>query len=108
MKKNSILDNSARGGIYDFLDNEHAPDAEKRAALIQYIRECAALYGKPEYEPEDIAYHLAGLMSTKYVMSLKSDDPVDILLGIAGDLELPKAHQTENWPNFLRLVKDLH
>lgn len=102
--------NQPTDSTYELLNNEHLSDAEKRSALIQHIREYAALFDSPEHRAEDIAYHLAGLMSTRYVMGLEDDDPIDTVLTLAGELELPEAHRNKEstWRRLLELVDDLH
>lgn len=110
MEADPSIDNSPEDKIFELLNNEHVSAAEKRSALIQHIRVYAALYENSEHRPEDIAYRLAGLMSTKYVMSLEEDDPLEAVLTMAGDLELPKPQQSDesSWHRLLEMVNGLH
>jgi hypothetical protein len=93
--------------IYDKLD-QFKPEAQQRQVLAAYLREQLDLRNEHHDQSHEIAYHIAGLLSTTFAQSLHDDDPYLAILLIAGQLELPDRHHgTATWAQLEELIKAL-
>jgi hypothetical protein len=103
----AVYDELNTKNVYDEL-NTDGNDERSRMVLASFLRRAVTLRNRyPEIE-RDIAYTIAGLLSTTFAMSLKDDDPCEMILSVAGELELPPAHQGNvTWAELIAMVEAL-
>jgi len=72
-----------RERIYDILS---APqdEAEQRDELSRFLREQLARHDTDPDREREVAYDIAGLLSTQFVAALPDDDPYKELILLAG------------------------
>jgi len=93
--------------IYDQLD-QPKPENQQRQMLAAYLREQLARRNEYPDQSREIAYHIAGLLSTMFAQSLDEDDPYLETLLLAGELELPDRHHgTATWTQLEELISAL-
>lgn len=92
--------------LYSLLDS-NASSADQRRELVTRLKMCAAKLPDDESDRRLIAYKLAGLLSTHFVKSLDSDDAIDEILTLAGELEIPDDDSEVKWQEFLTLTNNL-
>lgn len=80
-----------------------------RQEVVNFLKLQIEEYKTNPERGEEIAYDIAGLMSTKALHGLPEGDPLEEVLLLAGELELPEQHRSEgvNWDNFVEKVKNL-
>lgn len=92
--------------IFDQLNNPISKNP--KATLLAYLVEQIASQAARPANSEEIAYSIAGLLSSRFVASLPDDDPYVKVLSIAAQLELPKSHRgSATWEQFKAEVDDL-
>ncbi len=93
--------------IYDALFASQSLEGHE-AHLRGYLIEQLARYEREPDRGDEIAYTIAGLMSTPAVMNLHKDDPYLEILQLAGELELPPGQRAgATWEEFASLVHAL-
>ena len=80
-----------------------------RQEIIDFLKLQIENNKKNPENSEEIAYNIAGLLSLESVHSLDENDPIIDALTMAGELELPSEHRSDNttWENFIQLVEKL-
>lgn len=80
-----------------------------RAKLSGYLRHQLAAYEASPASGDKLAYDIAGLLSLAQMRDLGTDDPLYIVLEMAGQLELPEAHRSRDasWDQMRALVRAL-
>jgi len=92
--------------IYQFLDNKE-PNNTNRDLLISYLKECSQSVPKDIENRKSLVYNIAGLLSTKYAMSLDENDPIDKILTLAGELETNDKDEDDGWVNLIKMINSL-
>jgi hypothetical protein len=93
--------------LYDALFASQSLEGHE-AHLGRFLIEQLARYEREPERGEEIAYYMAGLMSTPAVMNLHRDDPYLEVLQLAGELELPPGQRAgATWEEFASLVNAL-
>lgn len=93
--------------IFDQLEGS-TPDREQRTMLKAHLLELLEQVDGDPGSERAVAYHIAGLMATKFALSLAEDDPFTIVLEMAGQLELPEHHHGDaTWAKFKKLIHTL-
>lgn len=99
MTENELIDRLNAAQSLSGLDGE----------LVLYIRaKVADGTAKPETQ-QQVAYHLAGLLSTRAVAATPDESPVKRVLLLAGQLELPVEHRAvgASWQQLEQDVRSL-
>lgn len=69
-------------------DSLNSKDDTNRANVVSFLRyDAKRLQSQPELVYQ-IAYEIAGLMATEFARQLSTNDPIDEILIIAGELEV--------------------
>ena len=92
--------------IYTQLNSDHS-NSEKRSLLISYLKEQIESLSQQNDERTKVAYEIAGLMSTRYIKSLNSDDILEQILSLAGELEIKESASEQKWHALQRMVAQL-
>ena len=93
--------------IFDSLEGP-APTREHKTVLRAHLFDLLKQVDEDPGSERAIAYHIAGLMATKFAQSLAEDDPYTIVLEMAGQLELPEHHHGDaTWAELKKLINDL-
>lgn len=91
--------------LYNKLNSENADNAQLFTAYVK--AESLKQRSHPEMS-EQIAYNIAGLMSTAYAQRLPEDHPHMQILFLAGTLELPAAHRGgADWRDLQKLIEKM-
>lgn len=78
---NSVFDNH-----FQLIDN--LPYDESRQNMVDFLQmQAAVLRDQPDDAPR-IAYNIAGLMATDFARKLADNDPLSVVMTIAGELEI--------------------
>lgn len=91
------MDNESE--IFEHLTHE-SDIAKSRQMVVSYMKSLLPLFETLSSDTYNAAYELAGLMATDYARRLNSDDPIDEILTIAGELEI-------NPPNSESLAREI-
>lgn len=86
------------------------PDFEShKVAVRKYLEEQLELVESNKRNPQEAAYEIAGLMSTNAVASLADENPYLKVMLMAGDLELPSVHRSDDstWVAMRALISNL-
>lgn len=91
--------------IYEQL-NSNKSEAEKNKLLKSYLSEQVAAFKANPDRGQEIAYAIAGLLSTSFAQALPEDSSVLAALDIASQLELPEQHRQSHatWPDLIQIV----
>jgi len=92
--------------LHNYLNSDNS-DHEKRSALIHYLKNQISSLPQLDDERTKIAYEIAGLMSTKYVLSLEDNDAIERIFSLAGELEIPNATNEQHWTVMVQLIQQL-
>lgn len=92
--------------IYDQLNSDDL-DNEQWSTLVRYLD--ARIRDLPQSDSgrTEIAYEIAGLLSTKYAMSLEDGDILEQVLSLAGELEIQSPDNEKKWFIMRGLVRKL-
>jgi hypothetical protein len=106
-KLSAILDwNYMNESIHAKLDRLN-PEQQK-PVLAVYLREQLIRRRSSPEESQEIAYEIAGLLSTELASSLDENDPYLEILLMAGQLELPVSqHDGVNWKQLTERIQAL-
>ena len=92
-----------RNTQFDTIDAAPTPH-ESRQRLVQILKdEALRLRGNPDKYAE-IAYTIAGYLATNFARHLSSDDPIDDILTIAGELEIKPTDAKELQQELLQKI----
>lgn len=81
---------------------------ESRQRLVQILRDKASeLQSNPD-DYAEIAYQIAGFLATNFAQQLSSDDPIDEILTIAGELETSPDNAVELRKELLQKINSLN
>jgi hypothetical protein len=80
-----------------------------KADLRTFLQDQVGAYREHPDQSSGIAYRIAGQMSDEALRNLPPDDPYMQILALAGQLELPEAHQAEgsSWDTLIAMVDAL-
>lgn len=92
--------------LHNSLDKESTPNIQ-RQELITHLKATVDTLPENEDERRAIAYDIAGLLSTHFAKSLDSNDLLDQILTLAGELEVPNQNDTNRWTEFNNLIQEL-
>jgi hypothetical protein len=94
--------------LFNILADSETLDGHRRLLREYLISQLAERERAPERE-EEIAYSIAGLMGTDVIINLPDGDPFEVVLRLAGILELPPRHRdaASTWERFATLVRAL-
>lgn len=81
--------------------------SETRDNVISFLRYCGNSLKSGQDSAAIIAYSIAGLMATDYVKSLPSDDPLNEILVIAGELEIDPENKEALKNELIRAIDQL-
>jgi len=91
--------------VYDTVQATKEP-AIQRQLIISYILSYAKILEDDPEARQDIAYNVATLSSTDYAQSLEEDDPLDITLAFASEIEEAE-EDSEDWALLVDIIKSL-
>lgn len=105
---NSGMDHAAHSSnVYEQLTDQTDIGTVK-AILKLYLREQTEILHPVDSEKsrQDIAYSLAGLLSLDLIRRLPRNDPYVEVLDMAGQLELPETHRSQEatWQRLTELI----
>lgn len=83
-----------REHIYNTLNDPQNEAAQQRRNLGRFLYEQLARWEADPAREREIAYDIAGMLSTWFAASLPDDDPYLEVLAMAGELELPPEHRS--------------
>ena len=92
--------------LHNSLDDESTPEVH-RQELVAFLKDCSNNLPEGNDERRQIAYAIAGFMSTEFARSLDPSDPLDQILTLAGELEVPDEDTESKWQEFRRLIHSL-
>jgi hypothetical protein len=93
--------------IHELLDRDAPMELQKRWFRHEVRKSLSAVSAHPDAD-QDIAYLLAGLLSTKFARTLSDDDPHMQIMCLAGILELPEKHRgNTTWEEVFELAETL-
>lgn len=97
--------------IENIFDQLNSPDddlKERKHILLKHLQEQLNYRQQHPDESEQVAYDIAGLLSTDFAQSLPEGDPYLEILTLAGELELPEQHRSSaSWEYLSESVKRL-
>jgi hypothetical protein len=74
--------------LFKSLDTEATPTETRKEELVLFLKnEATRIKAQPELAVE-IAYGIAGFMSTEFAQNLAKNNPIEEILTIAGELEV--------------------
>lgn len=92
--------------IYESLDRGFDINS-KRAELMTYLKDSVNELPDNDDERREIAYNIAGLLSTDFARNLSENDILEEILTLAGELEIPNQHNNKKWLQLINLVNKL-
>lgn len=96
-----------RERIYHIL-NTSQDGAQQRHELSHFLREQLAQRVADPNREREVAYDMAGLLSTQFAAALPDDDPYKEIMLIAGELELPPEHRGDaTWEQLAERIAGL-
>ncbi|RWZ78484.1 MAG: hypothetical protein EOT05_01870 [Candidatus Microsaccharimonas sossegonensis] len=92
--------------LHKLLDTTELSRDTKRTELISFLKSInGVLHAYPE-KSREVAYDIAGILSTEYARSL-SDKNIDSILTLAGELESEEDLNNSNWYLLANLINEL-
>lgn len=89
----------------NFESIDAAPTAhESRLRLVRVLKDAATELRSNPNDYAAIAYGIAGFFATDFVRQLSSDDPIDEILTIAGELEIKPTDAKELQQELLQKI----
>ena len=89
--------------LYETLDDSNIESELKRNELSAFLKEQASMAVKDNSIRKDIAYDIAGLLSTRYALELNINDLTDQILTLAGELEVDD--DSGKWEELIGLIE---
>lgn len=94
--------------IYEHLDIAPVQSAENTIVVKAFLKECAQDVREDSDHITDVAYKIAGLMSTAYAKSLSAADAISQIMTIAGELETTPDNKDDLLAELLKRIDNLH
>lgn len=91
--------------VYDTIQETKEP-AIQRQLILNYINSYVKTLEDDPEARQDIAYNIATLSSTDYAQSLEEDDPLEITLAFASELEEAE-EDNEDWALLIEIIQSL-
>ncbi len=81
----------------------------QKQELVGYLKKQLEQYREDPSRGENIAYDIAGLLSLESIRALPEDDILVLIMIMAGELELPMEHRTDetSWGKLSELIERL-
>lgn len=92
--------------LHKYLDVESYKSTQ-RGELIDYLKTAIKTLPESKSDRSNFAYNVAGLLSTNFAQSLDSNDSLDNILTMAGELEIPNDYDGSKWEGFCNLINNL-
>ena len=93
--------------IYNILNTRHG-EAEQRNKFGHFLREQITRREADPAHERQVAYDIAGMLSTQFAESLPEDDPYMEIMVIAGELEMDQANQGgATWEELAKRIRTL-
>jgi hypothetical protein len=92
--------------LYNSLDSKLEP-VTNRQELINFLKKNIDALPDSKSQRQTLVYNIAGLLSTKFAKSLDKDDSLDIILTLAGELEIHSDDNTNKWVEIYNLIQEL-
>jgi hypothetical protein len=95
--------------IYETLSKTDVVNPSTRQLLRKFLQSQISVGNEDKSLQQNCAYTIAGLMSTRAVSGLPSDDLLNSVFELAGQLELPLSHQAKgySWKTLAELIEKL-
>jgi hypothetical protein len=87
--------------------NTESHSSIQRSNLIDYLKIAVKTLPEDDNARHDFAYDVAGLLSTNFAKSLDRNDPLEYVLTMAGELEIPADYNEAKWNEFCNLINIL-
>jgi hypothetical protein len=81
--------------------------SKQRSELVGYLKDTIETLPAIESDRCNFAYQVAGFLSTNFAMSLDDGDKLDLVLTMAGELEIPADFKENKWREFCNLIYEL-
>lgn len=107
------IDEARIDKIYDtavqIIKKNQFDSINSRQDIIEYIKSQVIEYKNNPEKGEQIAYDITGLLCLRVIGELTDDDPLDEILTLASELELPEQHRSNgtSWEMLIEQVEKL-
>lgn len=91
--------------LHETLNNEHVDRHSKQDELITFLKECVISTDGDVEKRKKLAYEIASILSTDYAQSLDSNETIDKILVLAGELEVD--YTLDTWKMFSSMINNL-
>lgn len=91
--------------LYNRLNDSSKDARENRDLLVAHLKVLAERINPNTIDT--VVYEIAGLLSTSYARSLSENDPLEDILTLAGELEVPSEDKDEKINTLKQLIAQL-